>query len=64
MDTDWQDRQHRETRAHIQRPLEPIICRRHGPFMPRHIADGDCPACYLEQSDSYKDTFYRPLPKD
>ena len=47
---------------HVQRPLEPIVCKKHGPFMPRHIADGDCPHCWHEMCDT--DTPYHFPLKD
>jgi hypothetical protein len=48
---EW-DRQWREPRdTHQQRALSPIECKRHGLWMPRHIADGDCPDCYREMCD-------------
>ena len=57
MDTDWQDRQHHAPRdPHVQAPLEPITCPRHGPWMPRSIIDGDCPECWREMCD--QDTDY------
>ena len=52
-DIEFNDRQWREPTAHVQRPLEPICCATHGLWMPRHIADGDCPDCYHGMCDSF-----------
>ena len=47
---------------HVQRPLDPVVCKVHGPYKPFSIIHMDCPQCL--DGDGPYDPYHFPLGKD